>query len=324
MDMETNFTNIEKKATFKIKKFFNEPFGLLLAALVSFSFTSKAGTYVSKMNGSFSSPSTWKENYPGNLIKESDTVIINSNVELNGDIIVKGVLQINNTYSLTGNGNLIVLGNGYFNNKGITLVKSITNRGAIKNQNILESSTDVVNTGLFENNESIIVGNIFDNTGEIRGKGGKLMVNKRMVNADAGKITGTVDVCANDFSNFNNAGIDSLNVSFCGNKIFAPTYLTASINKDAIQVNLNNAKTTNVSEYQVEKSMDGQNFTKIATLKPTDIQEAKPLYFSDNSKIENNTVFYRVKTIYNNGNTGFIPAVEVGNIQSGKYTVSKL
>lgn len=324
MLMSTNSTNIEKKAPFKRIKLTNEPMGLLVAALISFSFTAKAGTFVSKLNGSYSDASTWKTEYPGNLIKEGDTVVINSNVQITNDLIVKGILLVNPSHSLTGSGNLVVLANGYFNNKGIALVKSLTNRGAVNNTNVLEASVDVINTGVFENNQSVIVGNIFDNTGTITGKGGNIMVNKRLVNSDAGKITGNIDVCANDFTNLNNAGIDSLNVSFCGNKIFSSSYLTASISKDAIQVNLNNPEVKNVAEYQIEKSYDGESYVKIASLKPSDIKEEMPLSFADKSKLDNNSIFYRVKMLYTNGKATEITPVEVGNIQGGKYTVSRL
>jgi hypothetical protein len=219
----------------------------------------------------------------------------------------------------------VVLGSGYFNNKGITLVKSITNRGAINNSSVLETATDFINTGSFENNQSMIVGNILDNTGAISGKGGQVMVNKRMVNAESGRLSGNIDICSNDFSNVGGASIDSLNVSFCGNKIFNATYLTASVKKDAIQINLNNSTASGVASYEIEKSTDGNNYTKIASIKANEIKDnTLPVNYSDNSPVSGNTVFYRMKLVHSNGNTSLIPAVEVGNATGGKYSVSTL
>lgn len=323
--METNLQKIEKKKGATIRTYLSEPIGLLMAALVTFSFSSFAGTYTTKSSGNFSNTAIWEAGYPSNLIKEGDTVIIKSNVNLNNDVVVKGVLMISPSASLTGGGNLVVLGSGYFNNKGITLVKSITNRGAVVNSSVLETSADIINTGTFENNQSMIVGNIFDNTGVLTGKSGQTMVNKRMVNSETGRISGTIDVCSNDFSNVGGARIDSLGVSFCGNKIFNATYLTASVKKDAIQINLNNSTATNVAEYEIEKSTDGSNYTKIASIKAAEIaNNALPVNFSDNSPVNGNTVFYRMKLVHTNGNTSFVPAVEVGNVTSGKYSVSNL
>ncbi len=323
--MKTNLQNIEKKKGTTIRTYLSEPIGLLMAALVTFSFSSFAGNYTTKSSGNFSNASIWESGYPTNLIKEGDTVVIKSNVNLNSDVVVKGVLMVSPNFSLTGSGNLVVLGSGYFNNKGITLIKSITNRGSVVNSSVLETAADIINTGTFENNQSMIVGNIFDNTGVVTGKAGQIMVNKRMVNSETGMISGSIDVCSNDFSNVGGARIDSLGVSFCGNKIFSATYLTASIRKDAIQINLNNSTATNVAEYEIEKSTDGNNYTKIASIKANEItNNALPVNFSDNSPVNGNTVFYRMKLIHANGNTSFVPAVEVGNVTGGKYSVSNL
>jgi len=323
--METNSKNIERKKGATIRSLLSEPVGLLMAALVTFSFSSFAETYTTKTGGSYSNTAIWEAGYPSNLIKEGDTVIIRSNVNLSYDVVVKGVLLVAPNFSLTGSGNLVVLGSGYFNNKGITLVKSITNRGAINNSNVLETAADFINTGAFENNQSMIVGNILDNTGAISGKGGQIMVNKRMVNAESGRLSGNIDICSNDFSNVGGARIDSLNVSFCGNKIFNATYLTASVKRDAIQINLNNAKSSGVAAYEIEKSTDGNNFTKIASIKANEIKDnTLPVNYSDNSPVSGNTVFYRMKLVHSNGNTSFIPTVEVGNVTGGKYSVSNL
>jgi hypothetical protein len=138
-------------------------------------------------------------------------------------------------------------------------------------------------------------------------------------------ISGSIDVCSNDFSNVGGARIDSLGVSFCGNKIFSATYLTASIKKDAIQINLNNSTATNVVEYEIEKSTDGNNYKKIASIKASEITSSnQSVNFSDNSPINGSTVFYRMKLVDSEGKTKFVPAVEVGNVTGGKYSVSNL
>jgi hypothetical protein len=293
--------------------------------LMSLSFTTKAGTFTTQEHGKYSSTTIWKNNYPGNLIRENDTVYINSNIQLSGDIVVKGVLIVNERHSLMGDNNLVVLNNGSFINKGITIVKSVTNRGLVRNNSILETNVDLINTGTLENNQSMIVGNILDNTGIITGSKGNIMANARLVNSAPGKITGTTDICSNDFSNVGGGTVDSVTVSFCGNRIFSSMFLTASVKAEGIQLNLNNCSKANYNEYRIEKSTDGENYTAVAFLRGVDVKNNEgPFIYQDNASVSTSSVFYRMKLIDAKGTERFIPAVEIGSIQNSKYSVSKL
>jgi hypothetical protein len=293
---------------------------------MSLSFTTKAGTFSTKDHGKYSDVSNWKSGYPGNLIKENDTVYINSNVTMSSDIVVKGVLIVNERYSLIGENNLVILENGMFQNKGIVIVKSVTNRGRVKNHNILETSLDLINTGSLENNQSMIVGNILDNTGTITGKLGNIIANKRFVNTSPGNISGSVDICSNDFSNMNGGTLDSMSVSFCGNRIFSSMYLTASVKQESIQLKLNNSEKSKYTEYRVEKSDDGENYTTIAHIRAVDVKnnENALVTYSDKSAINTGTIFYRMKLVDSKGTESFVPPVEIGSLQGAKYSVSKL
>lgn len=322
--MKTGMKENIKKKGFQIRSIMSEPIGLLMAALLSVSFSTKAEVFTTQSNGNFTDPAVWSK-YPGNIVREMDTVVIKNSISLNKDVIVKGYMQIASGSSLHGDANLVILTEGILSNKGVALVKSITNRGLIQNANILEASADFINVGKFENHQSTVVGNILDNTGEISGVNGQIMVNKRMVNAVTGNISGSVDICSNDFSNVGGAKIDSLNVSFCGNKIFNSTYLTASVKQNVIEINLRNSTDSDIVAYEVEKSEDGKLFNKIASIDAKSVKDnALPVNFSDASRISGNTTYYRMKIVRKNGNFSYVPAVEVGNIQAGKYSVNQL
>jgi hypothetical protein len=324
--MNFNTQNLENKKAYRFSRLLAEPTGLLIAALISLSFTVEAATFSTKNHGKYSDPANWKNTYPGNLIKETDTVYINSNITLSGDIVIKGLLVVNEKFSLIGDNNLVVLENGTLINKGITIAKAINNKGRIKNNNILETAIDLINTGNLENNQSMIVGNVLDNTGSITGASGNIIANKRLVNTFPGKISGKVDICSNDFSNVGGGSIDSMNVSFCGNRIFSSMFLTASVTSESIQLNLKNAQLHKYKECRIEKSTDGEQFNTIASLFANEIKNNNgTITYQDKSSISASTLYYRMKLISADGTENFIPPVEVGsNIQGTKYSVSKL
>jgi hypothetical protein len=324
MNLFTLITTL--RHSIKLRRAASEPIGVLITALISLCFTAKAATFITKNHGKYSDESNWKSQYPGNYIKNGDTVYINSHITLNGDIVVKGILVVNERFSMTGENNLVILDDGMLINKGITLVKAINNKGNLINWNILETSADFINTGKLENHQSIVIGNMLDNTGNISGNMGNLIVNKRLVNTFPGKITGNIDICSNDFSNVGGGAIDSMSVSFCGNRIFSSMFLTARITSENIQLNLKNAAISKYKECQIEKSTDGQNYTTIAWLMTNDIKENNGiLTYHDKSSISSNTLYYRMKLIGHDGTESFIPPVEVGsNIQNIRNSISKL
>ncbi len=297
-----------KKSSYLFAK---EPFALILATLVCMSFTSVAGTYKTFTDGKYSASTVWQTGYPGNMIKENDTVYINSKVEMTSDIIVKGILIVTESSLLTGNYSLIVTETGYFSNRGLTLTKAVNNKGVLTNHHILEVSGDMINSGKIKNNQSILVGNITDNLGEISGNKGYFISNKQFVNNATGTLKGNTDYCSNAFSSLNGAKLDSANISFCGNRIFTSTYLTASVKLQGIQINLNNPSQS-FSAYKIEKSSDGENYTTIATVKRNEIKEPTETFrYNDPTPLKSDELFYRVSIVNTNGSEQMVPAVKV-------------
>ncbi len=287
---------------------------LLLAALLSLSFSASATTHTVTGNGSFNDAKLWKDGYPGNVIYEGDTVLLSGNINLNVDVVVKGALIVKSQAKFTGNKNLVVMDQGLLLNNGITIVEGLTNRGTVLNKSILETQKDMINTGKLHNNQSMVVGNILDNVGIITGNGGQLIANNRFVNSKDGYIQGNIDVCSANFMNVDGGSIDSTFVSFCGARIFGEVYLTASIRKDNVTLSLLNSENKPFQKYEIEKSADGQNFTTVASVEGSTIEDpSKPFRYQDTELTASNKTYYRIKLTNNDGSVKTLPAVELGN-----------
>jgi hypothetical protein len=256
----------------------------------------------------------WADGYTGNVIFEGDTVLLSGNITLNVDLVVKGAIIVKSQARFSGNKNLVVMDEGLFMNNGITIVEGLTNRGTVYNKSILETSKDLINMGKIHNNQSLVVGNILDNVGNITGNGGQLMSNNRFVNSKEGFIQGNIDVCSANFMNVDGGRIDSTLVSFCGARIFSEVYLTASIRKENITLSLLNSENKKFKTYEIEKSTDGLNFTTIASVEGTSIEDpSKAFRYQDNELSASNKVYYRMKLTGDDGSVKMLPAVEVGS-----------
>lgn len=295
--------------------------GLIAAALLSLGFTSKAATYTASTSGNYNEETVWQPAYPGNIVSANDTVVVKGNLKLNVDVIVKGTMIVNAQASLTGEKVLVVLEKGIFVNSGITVVNDITNRGGIINRHILETNEDLINTGKIWNNESMVVGSILDNVGTITGNGGNLIANQKLVNSKTGQIVGNVDVCSSNFMNVDGGQLDSANISFCGHRIFNNVFLTASLKKESVVLNLLNSQNKQYKEYTIEKSNDGVSFKTVATIKGDEIKDQTTAFrYTDNELASSNTLYYRMKLVDATGAESVIPAVEVGNIVASKMS----
>ena len=104
--------------------------------------------------------------------------MINNDVKLSTDVVVKGTLMVRMSGSFMGNKNLIVLPSGKFLNFGVSIIDGLSNKGMVYNKHILEIALDFINSGELINQESMVVGNIVDNIGLITGQGGNLIANK--------------------------------------------------------------------------------------------------------------------------------------------------
>jgi hypothetical protein len=191
-----------------------------IAILMCISLFTQAAVYTTQKSGAFDKQDIWTPFYPGNTIKESDTVVINHAVTQNIDVVVKGTLIIKEKASLTGDRNMIVVKTGTLFNLGATQFGLLTNRGAIFNQQRLDVTMDFVNSGNVINHSKIEVGNMVDNTGLLTGKGGKISATGKFVNSRTGSIDGNMDVCSNNFLNVEGGSINTQIITFCGNPIF--------------------------------------------------------------------------------------------------------
>ncbi len=188
--------------------------------LFSISYSSKATVFSTHKTGSYNQQEIWKPFYPGNTIKEGDTVVIKNDIEHNVDVVVKGTIVIQENASLLGDRNLIIVQTGTLLNLGKSKFGLLTNRGAIYNQQNLEVTMDFVNSGNIINHQKIEVGNMLDNTGLLTGKGGDVSANGKFVNSRTGSIKGNLDVCSNNFLNVEGGTVDMETTTFCGNPIF--------------------------------------------------------------------------------------------------------
>lgn len=288
--------------------------GLALAALLSLSFSASATTHTISGNGNYNDTKLWSDGYQGNVIFEGDTVLLSGNINMNVDLVVKGAIVVKNQARFTGSKNLIIMDEGLVVNNGMTIVEAITNRGTLFNKNILETAKDFINTGKVYNNQSLVVGNILDNVGTISGNGGQMIANNKFVNSKTGQIQGSIDVCSANFMNVDGGSIDSTFVSFCGARIFSEVYLTASIRKEQVVLSLLNSENKKFQKYEIEKSEDGLNYTTIASVEGSSIEDAsKAFKYSDLDLTASTKVYYRMTLTSTDGTVKMIPAVEIGN-----------
>jgi hypothetical protein len=240
--------------------------------------------------------------------------MLSGNITMNVDVVVKGAIFIKSQARFTGNKNLVVMDEGLVMNNGMTIVDAISNRGTVYNKSILETHKDFINTGKVFNNQSMVVGNILDNVGSISGNGGQLIANAKFVNSKSGQIQGNIDVCSANFMNVDGGSIDSTFVSFCGARIFSEVYLTASIRKEQVVLSLLNSENKKFQKYEIEKSVDGLNFTTIASVEGNNIEDvSKAFRYSDIDMSASGKVTYRMTLTSEDGSVKMIPAVEIGN-----------
>lgn len=292
---------------------------LILAALIAFCFPLNATTFTANLNGNYSDPNIWIPAYPGNIIQEADTLVINNDIKLTTDIVIKGTVLVRRTGSLMGDKRMVVLPSGKFVNFGTTVVDAINNRGLIYNKHILEVAADFINSGEVFNQESMVVGNITDNIGLITGTGGNLISNKKLVNSQTGIIRGSIDICSTKFMNVDGGTIDSTHLSFCGHRIFRNIYLNADVRRENIILSVKNAESKDYKKYKVERSIDGISYEMIAEINRKDITDLSlPFQYLDEEVVKGSSVFYRVRVTDEENNEIFIAPVEVGNILSTK------
>jgi hypothetical protein len=112
----------------------------------------------------------------------------------------------------------------------------------------------------------------------------------------------------------------------CGNTTLEPQSFSFFATKQGKYVELlwTSEKTERVQRFEVEKSMDGINFTKIRsfTIEPKTPSFQKFKYYDQ--KFLTGTAFYRIKIIYNNNNVSYssIKKIEGVNEEPGNIAIS--
>lgn len=202
----------------------------MAAVLLSGVRYAEAAVFTAAKTGSYDQQEIWQPYYPGNIIKETDTVIIARMVTQNVDLVVKGTIVIQETASLDGDRNMVIVKSGTLLNFGKSRFGLLTNRGAIFNKKNLEVTLDFVNSGNVINHNKIEVGNMLDNTGLLTGKGGDISANGKFVNSRTGSINGNMNVCSGNFLNVEGATVDVESTTFCGNPILSGNTTFSQLN----------------------------------------------------------------------------------------------
>lgn len=133
-------------------------------------------------SGKWTDASTWSGDYMGTVIKAGDVVIINGQVTMNISLVVEGTLIVNKSAAMFGMKDLVITKTGELINNGNTVMRRVLNQGMITNNMIVEAMMDIENESLIGNNNMVIAGNNFDNTGGIAaGKRGAYFINNRVM-----------------------------------------------------------------------------------------------------------------------------------------------
>lgn len=90
------------------------------------------------------------------------------------------------------------------------------------------------------------------------------------------------------------------------------TSFTANANGEDVLLNWTTENEVNLAAYHIEKSFDGQSFTKLSALNATNYQEGKSYSFTDLNALQNATIaYYRLKAIDNDGKFTYSKVVAV-------------
>ena len=130
-----------------------------------FVFDSKATVYTTISDGSYNDCAIWDNGCPANSIPVGDTVIINHIVDASSSMVIRGVLIVNSTGSLTtsnyseiqetgtftNEGDFICNNeleiNGYFYQSGLATIDYLHNDGYLCNSGIINVATRIRNHG---------------------------------------------------------------------------------------------------------------------------------------------------------------------------------
>lgn len=223
-----------------------------------------AATFKTTAYGKFSDEKVWEPTYPGNMVKEGDSIIISSQIILNVPITIQGVLVIEKGAGLQGNKDILVTKSGSLSNKGNTVVKRLLNEGKINNELVLETMMEMENTGWVHNSSVTLSGsNLLNRGGVLDGKNGNYFSNNSVI-ASPNSIYGK-----------NIKILQSTSFSNPINEIDESVYCNASMNVFAgegnkVFVEITSSRLKELTSVSLEKSLDGKIFYKIDEQKAGD------------------------------------------------------
>jgi len=263
--------------------------GLIIANTVS------AKTY-KVSSGRWTDAKVWNNEYPGNVIKSDDVVIITGQITMNTGIVVEGTLQVEKGACMVGMKDLVIAKSGKFVNNGNTVMKRIYNEGSISNNLLMEAMMDVDNKGAIENNNNMVAGNNFDNLGgRAAGNNGAYFVNNNIITSPASSFGN--NVLAFYGSQIEKSG-ETINAS--------PFTLDAAFQlNNGVVLNISSNGKNDASIFSIEKSNDGKNFTFVDMMK-----KGESMTYTD-TKINSDITYYRVKAISASGEETILPVATV-------------
>ena len=267
----------------------------IIAAVLSLS-SANAETF-KVGSGKWTDAAVWGGHYAGATVKAEDVVIITGQITLNTAIVVEGTLQIEKGAGMVGMKDMMVTKSGKFVNNGNAVLKRIINEGTINNNQIMEAILDIDNRGDINNNNNMVAGNSFSNiSGDAAGKGGAYYVNNNVSSSPTAKFGKDVKVFAGNMMETVSAP--------------SPLNLDAMVISNCVILNVTNPSKVDVTNFSIEKSSDGQNFSFVKMISNSGRNAESAMTYTD-TKINSNLTYYRVKAISANGTETTLPLATV-------------
>lgn len=277
---------------------------IALSVFALLSYTLQAATFEIIKPGKYTDNTIWKDGlFPGTIISSEDLVVVNSHILINTDLQVEGTLIIEKTFSAVSNKSLYVASTGKVINSGTVNVKTLLNEGQIDNYSQLETTGDLQNKGTINNNVNMVTGTDFINqSSNVKGNNGTYFVNGSMVASPTTKIENTVKILVAEQQ------VASANSSMT---------LEANVIEKNVMLTVNNPKVENVSKFEVERSFDGQEYSKIYE---TGAAVSATYYLYQDNNVNNETVYYKVKVVAGSQAT-YLPSTVVKVANENKASI---
>lgn len=275
----------------------------LFSTIVFLSILSEANatTYKATMFGRWTSSEIWTPSFPGNIISEKDSVIIEADVVINANIEVYGTLLVKKRANLIGNFPIYINKSGLYQNQGNSVYKNIINAGIIENEMLIETNSDIENEGSVYNNKAIVsAATIYNNGGVLDGNKGAYYAKDKFVNTNNGIVGEKVKMY---IAENNNSNIDLPTIAATKNKINLQGELY-SRNNISLTVLTGGVK---VVQYKIEKSTDGKNYISLPDYVVADNAIEYKIYEEKDAQPGN--VWFRVRAIANDIPSGYLPIV---------------